>query len=133
MINQSIKLGYEWNVDVDELRIKCVELLYANRMDHLGQEILPSINANDKLASALLAIAGSRLKHWMKPKDLSALSPITTDWLNGFNTDEMDLEDVEMESKKTMALLVQCLSRIPTDCNDHFIANELHLVLQSFV
>lgn len=122
-------------MDVDELRIKCVELLYANRMDHLGQEILPSINANDKLASALLAIAGSRLKHLMKPKDLSALSPITTDWLNGFNTDEMtNCEDVELEdSKKTMALLVQCLSRIPTDCNDHFIANELHLVLQSFV
>ena len=31
-IDQAMKLGYTWSVDVDELRIKYVELLYFNNL-----------------------------------------------------------------------------------------------------
>jgi hypothetical protein len=57
-INQAIKLGYEWRVDVDELRIKYVNLLYLNHMDHLAHEVLVSIESDEKLISTFLVAAG---------------------------------------------------------------------------
>ncbi len=83
-VNQAIKLGYEWRVDVDELRIKYVELLYLNQMDHLAYEVLPSIGSGEKLVPTMLEAARKGLKTTLKQSDISALSPMTTDWLNGF-------------------------------------------------
>lgn len=123
-------MGYEWNVDVDELRIKYVELLYLNRLDHLAHEVLPSISSDEKLVSTLLVTAGRRLKTFLKPSDTSALSPMTTDWLNGFPSEEPNFDPIlESLPSKTLALLVECLRRIPNDCNNQFIANELHSLL----
>lgn len=129
-INQAIKLGYEWSIDVDELRIKYVELLYLNNLDHLAHEVLPSISSDEKLISTLLVAAGRRLKTFLKPSDTSALSPMTTDWLNRFFS-EVEIADPTSKATptKTLALLVECLRRIPNDCNDQFVANELHSLL----
>lgn len=38
-VNQAVKLGYEWKIDVDELRIKYIHLLYLNGMDDLAHEV----------------------------------------------------------------------------------------------
>lgn len=131
-VNQAFKLGYEWNVDVEELRIKYVELLYLNCMDDLAHEVLPSIGSDEKLIPTLLAIVGRRLNMFLKPSDISALSPVTTDWLSGFAVDaESDFLNVESTLSKTLALLVECLHRLPNDCHDQFVANELHSLLCS--
>ena len=119
-------------MDVDELRIKYVELLYLNQMDHLANEVLPSIGCAEKLAPTLLAAAGKRLKMFLKQSDISALSPVTTDWLNGFESNtESNVPLSDSTHTKTLALLVECLRRIPSDCNDQFIANELHALLSA--
>ena len=103
-------------------------------MDHLAHEVLVSIGSDEKLVSTLLVAAGRRLKMFLKPSDTSALSPMTTEWLlNGFSSDTdsfvRELEICDSGSTKTLALLVECLRRIPSECNDHFIASELHSLL----
>lgn len=124
-VNQAVKLGYEWKVDVDELRIKYIHLLYLNGMDDLAHEVLPSIDSNEKLSSTLLNAVGARLKQLLKPSDVSALSPLTATWLDGFEA----VEHFDPSPSKTLSLLVESLRRIATDGNDQFIANELHSVL----
>jgi len=127
-VNQAVKLSYEWGADVDELRIKYVELLFLNGIDHLAIEVLPSIGANRKLASSLLAAAGRRLKVLLNPSDVSALSPMTVSWLNGFQED-LPPAASKFDASKTLDLLVEALRRIPNDCNDQVIASELHSLL----
>lgn len=124
-VNQAVKLGYEWKVDVDELRIKYIHLLYLNGMDDLAHEVLPSIDSNEKLSLTLLNAAGARLRQLLKPSDMSALSPITATWLDGCEA----TEQFDPSPSKTLSLLVESLRRIATDGNDQFIANELHSVL----
>lgn len=129
-VNQAVKLGYEWNVDVDELRIKYVDLLYVNHMDHLAHEVLPSIGSDEVLGSTLLVAAGRRLKDVLKPSDTSALSPTTTAWLSELSSDTRGAAlETKPTTAKTLALLVECLRRIPNESSDHFIANELHSLL----
>ena len=89
--------------------------------------MLPSIDSNEKLASTLLNAAGARLKQLLKPSDVSALTPLTANWLNGFEA----TNQFEPSASKTLNLLVESLRRIAVDCNDQFIANELHSVLIS--
>lgn len=130
-MNQAIKLGYEWIVDVDELRIKYVELLFHNHMDHLAVEVLPSIGAGEKLAPVLLIAAGKRLKSLLKPRDTSSLSPMTVAWLNGFSEDTSTGPLYEFKPAQTLSLLVEAIRRMPSDCNDQVIANELHATLMA--
>lgn len=129
-VNQAIKLGYEWGIDVDELRIKYVDLLYLNHMDHLAHEVLPSIGCDEVLGSTLLVAAGERLKDLLRTSDTSALSPVTTAWLDGLSSDiKTEVQESKPTATKTLALLVECLRRIPSESSDHFIANELHSLL----
>ena len=131
-MNQSVKLGYEWGVDVDELRIKYVELLYLNDFDHLANEMLPSIASDEKLASTLLNTVGKRLKPLLQPRDTSGLSPMTVAWLDGFDVDMIAIETIpKSRSTNTLSLLVEVLHRLPSDCNDRFIANEIRSLLTS--
>jgi len=131
-VNQSVKLGYEWGVDVDELRIKYVELLYLNDFDHLANEMLPSIAGDEKLASALLNTVGKRLKPLLQPRDTSVLSPMTVAWLDGFVVDMIAIETIpKSRSTNTLSLLIEVLHRLPSDCNDRFIANEIRTLLTS--
>lgn len=87
--------------------------------------MLPSIDSNEKLSSTLLNAVGARLKQLLKPSDVSALSPLTATWLDGFEA----VEHFDPSPSKTLSLLVESLRRIATDGNDQFIANELHSVL----
>lgn len=129
-VNQAIKLGYEWNVDVDELRIKYVELLYTNGKDHLASEVLPSIGSGAKLAPVLLSSTGRRLKSLLKPADTSVLSPLTTEWLAGFSTPQDQFEEVADTSiDQIVQVLVEALRRFPSECSDQKIAGELHALL----
>ena len=129
-VNQAVKLGYEWCVDVDELRIKYAERLFHSGLDELAVEVLPSIGCDEKLAPTLLAAAGRRLKLMLKPSDTSALSPMTAIWLKGFSGegDNVPLPECN-NSAKTLSLLVEAMRRFPGDCSDQTIANELHSVL----
>lgn len=128
-INQAVKLGYEWGVDVDELRIKYVELLFQKGLDELAFEVLPSIGCDEKLASTLLAAAGRRLKQMLKPSDTSALSPMSASWLNSFPGDVTNAVWPESNPATTLSLLVEAMRRIPGDSSDQTIASELHSVL----
>lgn len=131
-VNQAIKLGYEWRVDVDELRIKYVELLYANGKDHLANEVLPSVGSDAKLAPVLLASTGKSLKTLLKPTDTSVLSPLTTEWLAGFSAPDDLFEPVTDTSEdQIIQRLVEALRRFPHDCSDQIIAGELHALLIS--
>lgn len=93
--------------------------------DLLFAKVLPSIDSSEKLSSTLLNAAGARLKQLLKPSDVSALSPLTATWLDGFEA----TEHFDLSPSKTLNLLVESLRRIATDGNDQFIANELHSVL----
>jgi hypothetical protein len=125
-------LGYEWGVDVDELRIKYVELLYLNDFDHLANEMLPSIACDEKLASTLLNTVGKRLKPLLQPRDTSVLSPMTVAWLDGFVIDMIAVETIpKSRSTNTLSLLIEVLHRLPSDCNDRLIANEIRSLLTS--
>ncbi len=99
-------------------------------MDHLAHEVLPSIGSDEKLVPTLLEAVRKRLKTILKQSDISALSPMTTDWLNGFTLDsESSVPLSDSTPTKTLAVLVECLRRIPSDGNNQFIANELHSLL----
>ena len=131
-VNKSVKLGYEWSVDVDQVRIKYVELLYLNDLDHLANEVLPSIASDEKLATTLLSTAGKRLKPLLQPRDTSALSPMTVAWLDGFVVDMVAIETIPgSRLTNTLSLLVEVLHRLPNDGNDRLIANEIRSLLTS--
>lgn len=133
-VHRAIKLGYEWACDVDELRLEYVHLLYARGKDHLAHEVLPSIDANERLSTTLLNAAGQRLKRLLDASHTASLSVVTTDWLNNLSAEEpagVNLMTAGDEAHNTRRLLIETLARIDTESCDHFIASELLSVLDA--
>ena len=69
------------------------------------------------------------MKELLEPVHTSSLSPMTISWLN--NIENVPLINPSLQ--KTATLLVETLSRIPGECVDQFIANELHAMLTTMI
>lgn len=125
-------LAYTWQISMDPIRRHQVFLLYSSGHDRLAEEVMPSVNDVELLASQLLLLCGQRLKlildHSGDLMDaISNLDPTLTIWLYELNT--AGVRQVSLSD--TALLATHVVQHLPEDHPEAPLAADLCEALQA--
>ncbi|KAK6636122.1 hypothetical protein RUM43_009774 [Polyplax serrata] len=121
-------LANVWEISLEELRRHQICELYANGFDRLAEEVIPSVNDTEILASQMLVFAGQRLKHLIQDsKDLSHqlsnLSSNLSEWLKCLDLQNFKYQNETVDDIEVMTRYI--ISWLPENNSVHNLAIDM--------
>uniref|UniRef100_A0A2S2P4L9 Rab3 GTPase-activating protein non-catalytic subunit n=1 Tax=Schizaphis graminum TaxID=13262 RepID=A0A2S2P4L9_SCHGA len=121
------QLAFDWQLNLDDLRICQVVSLYSKGHDRLAEEIIPVVHNKENLIENLMNVIKHRLKFEVCISDLDFhakivhFSPEIVSWLNSPVT--IDVEKSLL--KETLELVQTVITLLPENDSQHEFVNNL--------
>ncbi|XP_015784433.1 rab3 GTPase-activating protein non-catalytic subunit isoform X2 [Tetranychus urticae] len=133
-IGKIVSLSKNWDIQPDIVRRRYICDLYSNCCDALAQEAMNMVNDREELAVALLAVAGQRINHLIKPvkdKFLASTPTYIISWLENLQT--KNSLNLNFNAASTAKMLEFITLFIPSENSKCRIAKNLLTIANSLI